>query len=66
MRPGPRQVAKKIRAELAEEKTVLIHVDRDWRKFVETGDDAYLKATAYDLHGFYGDWREFSRPSPPP
>jgi hypothetical protein len=47
-------VAKKIRDELAEEKTVLIHVDRDWRKFVETGDDAYLKATAYDLHGFYG------------
>jgi len=54
MRPKPRQVAKKIRDELAEEKTVLIHVDRDWRKFVETGDDAYLKATAYDLHGFYG------------
>jgi hypothetical protein len=54
MRPKPPQVAKKIRDELAEEKTVLIHVDRDWRKFVETGDDAYLKATAYDLHGFYG------------
>lgn len=54
MRPGPRQLAKKIRDELAEEKTVLIHVNRDWRKFVETGDDAYLKAAAYDLHGLYG------------
>ena len=54
MRPGPQQVAKKIRDELAEEKVVLSHVERDWRKFVETGDDAYLKATAYDLHGFYG------------
>jgi hypothetical protein len=29
-------------------------VERDWLRFVETGDDAYLKATAYDLHGFYG------------
>ena len=54
MRPGLQQVAKRIRDELAEEKTVLSHVNRDWRKFVETGDDAYLKATACDLHGFYG------------
>jgi len=54
MKAGPHQVAKRIRDELAEEKMVLAHVERDWRKFVETGDDAYLKATAYDLHGFYG------------
>jgi hypothetical protein len=54
MRDGPQQVAKRIRDELAEEQMVLSHVERDWRKFVETGDDAYLKATAYDLHGFYG------------
>jgi len=54
MRAGPQLVAKKIRDQLAEEKVVLSHVERDWRKFVETGDDAYLKATAYDLHGFYG------------
>jgi hypothetical protein len=54
MKAGPHQVAKRIRDELAEEKMVLAHVERDWLKFVETGDDAYLKATAYDLHGFYG------------
>jgi len=54
MRPGPQEVANRIRDELAEVKTVLSHVERDWHKFVETGDDAYLKATAYDLHGFYG------------
>lgn len=54
MRSGPQQVAKRIRDELAEENMVLSHVERDWRRFLETGDDAYLKATAYDLHGFYG------------
>ena len=54
MRPGPQQVAKRIRDELAEEKMVLSHVERDWHRFVESGDDAYLKAAAYDLHGFYG------------
>lgn len=54
MKSGPQQVAKRIRDELAEEKVVLAHVERDWLRFVETGDDAYLKATAYDLHGFYG------------
>src|SRR4030042_963163 len=54
MRARPQQVAKRIRDELDEVKMVLSHVERDWRKFIETGDDAYLKATAYDLHGFYG------------
>jgi hypothetical protein len=54
VKSGPQQVAKRIRDELAEEKVVLAHVERDWLRFVETGDDAYLKATAYDLHGFYG------------
>jgi hypothetical protein len=63
MRPGLQRVAKRIRDELAEENMILSHVERDWRKFVETEDDAYLKATAYDLHGFYGDLRGFSRPS---
>ena len=53
MRAGPQQISKRIRDELAEVRMVLSHVERDWRKFVETGDDAYLKATAYDLHGFY-------------
>jgi hypothetical protein len=54
VKSGPQQVAKRIRDELAEEKVVLAHVERDWLRFVETGDDAYLKATAFDLHGFYG------------
>ena len=54
MKANPHQVAKRIRDELAEENMVLAHAERDWRKFAETGDDAYLKATAYDLHGFYG------------
>jgi len=34
MRLGPQHVAKRIRDELAEEETVLSHVERDWRKFV--------------------------------
>ena len=55
MRPGPQQVARRMRDELAEEKTVLVSCGaRLAERFVETGDDAYLKATAYDLHGFYG------------
>jgi len=44
VRAGPQQVAKRIRDELAQENTVLSHIERDWRKFVETGDDVYLKA----------------------
>ncbi len=45
--------AKRIRDELEEIERVVSHVNRDCQKFVTSGDDAYLKAVAYDLHGFY-------------
>jgi len=66
MRAGPQLVAKKIRDQLAEEKVVLSHVERDWRKFVETGDDAYLRPPLTIFMVFMGDWRGFWRPSLPP
>ena len=46
--------AERIRNELADIERVVAHAQRDWKKFVNSGDDAYLKAVAYDLHGFYG------------
>jgi uncharacterized lipoprotein len=64
MRAGPPQVAKRIKDELAEEKMVLSHVARDWRKFAETGDDAYLRLPLTISMVSTGDSREFSRPSP--
>jgi hypothetical protein len=45
--------ARRIRDELKQVETIVSHSERDWEKFVLTGDDAYLKAVAYDLHGFY-------------
>ena len=45
--------ARRIRDELPQIATIVSQAQRDWREFVRTGDDAYLKATAYDLHGFY-------------
>jgi archaellum component FlaC len=45
--------AKRISDELSQIETIVSHVKRDWNEFVRTGDDAYLKAVAYDLHGFY-------------
>ena len=45
--------AKRIHDELSQIDTIVSHVKRDWNKFVRTADDAYLKAVAYDLHGFY-------------
>jgi len=45
--------AKRIRDELSQIDTVVSHVQRDWNEFVRKGDDAYLKAVAYDLHSFY-------------
>ena len=45
--------AERIRNELAQVERVISNVQTDWKKFVTTGDDAFLKAAAYDLHGFY-------------
>lgn len=45
--------AQRIRDELRQIGTIVSHVQRDWSEFVRTGHDAYLKAVAYDLHGFY-------------
>ena len=44
--------ARRIRDELPQIATIVSQAQRDWREFAQTGDDAYLKATAYDLHGF--------------
>jgi hypothetical protein len=45
--------AERIRDELEQIERTVLHTKRDWGKLVQTGDDAYLKAVAYDLHGFY-------------
>ncbi|MCP4665397.1 MAG: antitoxin [Deltaproteobacteria bacterium] len=45
--------AERIRNELNQIERMALHVERDWQKFITLGDDAYLKAVAYDLHGFY-------------
>jgi hypothetical protein len=47
------QEARRIRDELQQIATIVTHVERDWKEFARTGDDAYLKAAAYDIHGFY-------------
>jgi hypothetical protein len=48
-----RKEAERIRDELEQIERTVLHAERDWKRFVQTGDDAYLKAVAYDLHGFY-------------
>lgn len=45
--------AKLIRDELAQVERITTNVHSDWKGFLRTGEDAYLKAVAYDLHGFY-------------
>ena len=44
--------AERIRDELVQVERAVSNARRDWDKFVVTGDDAYLKAVTYDLHGF--------------
>lgn len=46
-------LAKRIAVELDEIQRVTRHVQKDWRNFLRTADDGYLKATAFDLHSFY-------------
>ncbi len=45
--------AERIRDEMEQIERTVLHTKRDREKFVQTGDDAYLKTVAYDLHGFY-------------
>ena len=45
--------ADRIRNELVQIERVLSSTQADWKKFITTGDDAFLKAVAYDLHSFY-------------
>ena len=45
--------AERIRNELVQVERVISNAQTDWKKFVTSGDDAFLKAAAYDLHGFY-------------
>ncbi|NQT55760.1 MAG: hypothetical protein HQ551_05995 [Desulfobacteraceae bacterium] len=53
MREKALKEAKRIHDELSQIDTIVSHVKRDWNEFVRTADDAYLKAVAYDLQGFY-------------
>jgi len=45
--------AKQVRDELAQIERIVSNVRSDWDGFLRNGDDVYLKAVAYDLHGFY-------------
>jgi hypothetical protein len=47
-------LGKRIRNEIEQIQRAASHAQRDWQKYQRTADDAFLKATAYDLHGFYG------------
>ena len=42
-----------IRDELSQIQRIISNVHSDWNGFLRTGEDAYLKAVAFDLHGFY-------------
>lgn len=42
-----------LRDELAQIERIVSNVRSDWDGFLREGDDAYLKAVAYDLHGYY-------------
>ena len=53
MREKALKEARRIHDELSQIDTIVSHVKRDWNEFVRTADDAYLKAVAYDLQGFY-------------
>ncbi|MBC8456803.1 MAG: antitoxin [Deltaproteobacteria bacterium] len=44
---------ERIRDELIQIVITASHAQHDWNEFINKGDEAYLKAVAYDLHGFY-------------
>jgi hypothetical protein len=45
--------ADRIRNELMQIERAVSNAQDDWNKFIRTGDDAFLKAAAFDLHSFY-------------
>jgi len=47
------KVIERILDELRQIDTIVSHAQRDWNEFIRYGEEAYLKAVAYDLHGFY-------------
>ena len=44
---------ERIQDELRQIETIVSHAQHDWNEFIRKGEEAYLKAVAYDLHGFY-------------
>ena len=44
---------ERIQDELSQLDTIVSHAHRDWNEYARKGEEAYLKAVAYDLHGFY-------------
>lgn len=53
MTGGVSPLARRLAGELDEIQRVSRHIQEDWLKFLRTADDGYLKAAAFDLHGFY-------------
>ncbi len=48
----PKEI-ERIQDELSQIDTIVSHAQHDWHEFIRKGEEAYLKAVAYDLHGFY-------------
>lgn len=46
-------LADRIASELEEIERVARHVEKNRLNYLHTADDGYLKATAFDFHGFY-------------
>ncbi len=44
---------ERIHDELSQIDTIVSHAQQDWNEFIRKSEEAYLKAVAYDLHGFY-------------
>ena len=47
------KLSTQIRDELIQLEKIISHVHSEWNTYMRTGEVAYLKAVAYDLHGFY-------------
>jgi len=45
--------AERIRNELMQIERAVSNTQNDWNKFLTKGDDAFLKAAAFDLQSFY-------------
>jgi len=53
VKEGALKEIERIQDELYQIDTIVSPAQRDWYEFIRRGDEAYLKAIAYDLHGFY-------------